>query len=66
MQRCGRCGAELHCAMAAGDAAPCWCTELPPAVPVPSGPTGTGAADAACWCRACLTAHIASLQRPHD
>jgi len=35
-------------------AARCWCTYLPAAVPVPSEPGG------ACWCPACLQAHIAA------
>jgi hypothetical protein len=39
--------------MADGGDAPCWCTELPPVVPVPGG-------QAACWCPACLRAHIAA------
>jgi len=38
--------------MADGNDGPCWCTELPPVVPVPG-------VDAACWCPACLRAHIA-------
>jgi hypothetical protein len=38
--------------MADGSAGPCWCTQLPPVVPVP------GAASA-CWCPACLKQHIA-------
>jgi hypothetical protein len=38
--------------MADGSDGPCWCTELPPVVPV-SG------VDAGCWCPACLRAHIA-------
>jgi len=36
------------------DGAPCWCTKLPPVVPLPS----PGAA-AGCWCPACLEQHIA-------
>jgi len=41
--------------MADGAAAPCWCTELPPAVALPREAVG-------CWCPACLRAHIAALQ----
>jgi hypothetical protein len=54
MSTCTRCGAEFGCAMADGGAGPCWCTELPAAVPVP------GEA-AACWCPACLKRHIDGL-----
>jgi len=52
MSQCSRCGAPFGCAMADGNAGPCWCTTLPPVVAVPG-------ADAACWCPACLRAHIA-------
>ena len=51
MSTCTRCGAEFGCAMADGGAGPCWCTELPPIVPVPG-------VDASCWCPACLKLHI--------
>ncbi|PIL39882.1 cysteine-rich CWC family protein [Massilia psychrophila] len=54
MSTCGRCGAPFGCAMADGGAQPCWCTELPAAVPVPGQPT-------ACWCPACLKQHIDEL-----
>ncbi|PQO95934.1 hypothetical protein C5614_17560 [Massilia phosphatilytica] len=56
MSTCTRCGAEFGCAMADGTdgGAPCWCTKLPPVVPLPS----PGAA-AGCWCPACLEQHIA-------
>ncbi|OON59442.1 hypothetical protein B0920_23990 [Massilia sp. KIM] len=57
MSTCTRCGAEFGCAMAEGSAEPCWCTQLPPAVPVPQEALG-------CWCPACLQAHIAALARP--
>ncbi|MFC5477537.1 cysteine-rich CWC family protein [Massilia suwonensis] len=53
MSVCSRCGAPFGCAMADGGDAPCWCTELPPVVPVPG-------AEAGCWCPACLRAHIAA------
>ncbi len=54
MSACKRCGAEFHCAMADGDDGnPCWCTAMPPAVPVPSLDT-----DVTCWCPACLKEHI--------
>ncbi|QBE63698.1 cysteine-rich CWC family protein [Pseudoduganella lutea] len=86
MSTCERCGATFHCAMADGkpgnmgnDAVepPCWCTLLPPAVPVPRQEgagdgmgegTAEGRATAAavgCWCPDCLKAHIAALARPH-
>jgi hypothetical protein len=55
MSTCTRCGAAFGCAMADGAAEPCWCTQLPPLVPVP------GEA-AACWCPACLKQHIAAQQ----
>ncbi|WP_342115788.1 cysteine-rich CWC family protein [Pseudoduganella sp. OTU4001] len=69
MSTCERCGAEFHCAMA--DAAPgqkpsgapgetpCWCTFLPPALPVPGEAAAVG-----CWCPDCLRAHIAALKAP--
>jgi hypothetical protein len=56
MSTCTRCGAVFSCGMADSMAEPCWCTALPAAVPVPQEATG-------CWCRACLTAHIAELSR---
>ncbi|NRR32413.1 cysteine-rich CWC family protein [Oxalobacteraceae bacterium] len=57
MSVCARCGATFSCAMAdPGDGQPCWCTQLPPAVPVP----GADATGAACWCPDCLKAHIAA------
>lgn len=64
MSTCSRCGASFGCAMVDGGAGPCWCTELPPAVPVPEA--GGSAAQAACWCPACLRAHIAQQSRPDD
>ncbi|MDB5960097.1 MAG: hypothetical protein JWP59_1391 [Massilia sp.] len=59
MSACSRCGALFTCAMADGSAAPCWCTALPPALPLPAA----GQA-AACWCPACLREHIAELETP--
>ena len=53
MSTCTRCGAGFGCAMADGASAPCWCTDLPPVVPVPG-------VDASCWCPQCLQQHIAS------
>ncbi|MFB9291540.1 cysteine-rich CWC family protein [Pseudoduganella plicata] len=59
MSTCERCGATFHCAMAVpgpdgkADPAPCWCTTLPPAVPVPDVQAAVG-----CWCPTCLRAHI--------
>jgi hypothetical protein len=71
MSICTRCGARFGCAMADGGAGPCWCTTLPPMVPVPvpapaAQDTAQGSAqDGApgCWCPACLRQHIAQ-QRP--
>jgi hypothetical protein len=55
MSTCSQCGTEFGCAMVDGtDGAPCWCTKLPPVVPLPA----PGAA-AGCWCPACLEQHIA-------
>ncbi|HEY5800277.1 MAG TPA: cysteine-rich CWC family protein [Burkholderiaceae bacterium] len=58
MSTCARCGAGFSCGMvdAAGSDAPCWCTALPPVLPVPSD------AVQACYCPACLAAVIASQQ----
>lgn len=54
MSTCKRCGAEFNCAMVDGnDCGPCWCTAMPPAVPVPATDT-----DVTCWCPACLKLHI--------
>jgi len=56
MSTCSRCGTQFSCAMKDADPAladqPCWCTYLPPSVPVPSAP------GASCWCPACLRQHI--------
>ncbi|MYM33049.1 hypothetical protein GTP38_01635 [Duganella sp. FT94W] len=56
MSTCSRCGAQFSCAMKDADPAapaePCWCTFLPPSLPVPSAP------GASCWCPACLRRHI--------
>ena len=54
MSLCTRCGAAFGCAMADGADGPCWCTELPPVVPLPG-------VEAGCWCPACLRAHIAEV-----
>ena len=51
MSVCTRCGAEFGCAMADGATEPCWCTALPPAVPVPQEAAG-------CWCPACVAASM--------
>jgi hypothetical protein len=60
MSTCERCGATFHCAMKDGpDAAPCWCTLLPPVVAVPRQ-QGDAAPAASCWCPDCLKAHIAA------
>ncbi len=51
MSVCSRCGAAFGCAMADGGSEPCWCTALPPVIPVPGVEVG-------CWCPACLRAQI--------
>ncbi|MEG2963271.1 cysteine-rich CWC family protein [Janthinobacterium sp. AD80] len=59
MSQCSRCGATFQCGQLDPDAStPCWCVALPPALPVP------GSAAAACWCPACLQAHIDALTPP--
>lgn len=61
MSVCKRCGAEFSCAMVDGnDGTPCWCTAVPPAVPVPAPET-----DLSCWCPACLKQHIDSTPAAH-
>jgi hypothetical protein len=47
------------------DGSPCWCTALPPAVPLPDTSVAT---DVTCWCPACLRLHIAekSAQKTTD
>ncbi|MBE3026626.1 hypothetical protein GQ37_014920 [Janthinobacterium sp. BJB1] len=58
MSQCTRCGATFQCGQTDLQAAgPCWCTALPPAMPVPGSAIG-------CWCPACLQVHIASLAHP--
>jgi hypothetical protein len=65
MSTCSRCGANFGCALADGLDEPCWCTRLPPVVPLPPPPpyTAPAAADKpavpGCWCPACLAEHIA-------
>lgn len=52
MSTCARCGATFSCAMAdPSDGQPCWCTALPPVMPVP---TPGADANASCLCPACL------------
>ncbi|MGJ7915125.1 cysteine-rich CWC family protein [Massilia sp. LXY-6] len=58
MSTCTRCGAGFGCAMVDGSDSPCWCTALPPVVPVPV-PSGAGQPAPGCWCPACLRQHIA-------
>ena len=56
MSTCTRCGATFSCAMAdPSDGQPCWCTALPPVVPVPGADAAAG-----CWCPECLRKHIAA------
>jgi hypothetical protein len=57
--------------MADGGSEPCWCTRLPPAVPVPAplpaqNKAGADAAATGCWCPACLDAHIAHAARTRE
>jgi len=48
--------------MADGADSPCWCTRLPPVVPVPA-PAGATAQAPGCWCPACLEQHIAQQRQ---
>jgi len=57
LSTCTRCGAAFGCAMADGGAGPCWCTALPPLLPVP--PAAGDMPAPGCWCPACLKQHIA-------
>jgi hypothetical protein len=68
MSVCSRCGAVFSCKMAdradpadfvdpAAPAQPCWCTYLPPTVPLPSG-ADVANGGARCWCPACLKLHM--------
>lgn len=66
MSLCARCGATFSCAMAdPSDGQPCWCTALPPVVPVP---TPGADPNASCLCPACLRqlidATATARQRP--
>jgi hypothetical protein len=71
MSICTRCGASFGCAMADGGTEPCWCTTLPPVVPVPvaAPPALETSQDASqdaapgCWCPACLRQHIAQQSK---
>ena len=57
MSVCSRCGVQFSCAMvdgAPGDP-PCWCVAMPAGLPLP----GESAAEATCWCPACLKNAIA-------
>ncbi|MGK5017948.1 MULTISPECIES: cysteine-rich CWC family protein [unclassified Janthinobacterium] len=59
MSQCTLCGATFQCGQTAPQTSePCWCTALPPAMPVP------GSRAIGCWCPACLQAHIATLTPP--
>jgi hypothetical protein len=67
MSLCSACGVQLFCAMADvganvanAAAAPCWCTQLPALMPVPSQQD----APAACYCRACLDAMLEKKRLP--
>ena len=55
---CPRCGTRFSCGMAAGQEV-CWCVAHPPIFAVP----GAGAADAACYCPACLAELVARRQQ---
>jgi len=65
MSICLRCGAAFSCAMLGEQDGPCWCTALPPALPLP------GAAGASCFCPGCLKLEIetrkgSAATPPHD
>jgi hypothetical protein len=62
MSICTRCGAAFACAMVDGGGDPCWCTALPPVVPVPVARSGAEQPVPGCWCPACLHQHIAQQQ----
>ena len=64
MSICVRCGMSFGCALLGELDSPCWCTQFPPIVPLPSKEAG-------CMCPGCLKMHIETLQRspppaPHD
>jgi len=48
--------------MVDGGGDPCWCTALPPVVPVPVAQSGAEQLSPGCWCPACLRQHIAQQQ----
>lgn len=56
MSTCPRCHADFTCAMAdqTGQNAPCWCTQLAPLAPPDRVKKPGAAADAVCYCPACL------------
>jgi hypothetical protein len=53
---CARCGTSFSCGMQAGEAS-CWCSVLPPVLPLPSDGSG-------CYCPDCLNSMIAETG-PH-
>ncbi|MES2318698.1 MAG: cysteine-rich CWC family protein [Pseudomonadota bacterium] len=64
MSICMRCGQSFSCAMMGEQDGPCWCTAMPPALPVP----GVGVS---CWCPGCLKLEIeaqkgSEARPPHD
>lgn len=53
---CPQCGAQFRCGMEGGDDE-CWCSALPPLLPVPAT-SDPGLAAASCLCPACLKARL--------
>jgi hypothetical protein len=56
MSICIRCGAAFGCAMLGEMDGPCWCTQLPPIVPVPAKEVS------GCMCPGCLKLHIEVME----
>ena len=46
---CAGCGAAFACGMTAAGGVPCWCADLPAAMPIPLSGSGVQ-----CLCRSCL------------
>ncbi len=55
---CPRCGTGFRCGMVSGDAT-CWCTQLPPLLPVPAADDTT----TTCFCPKCL-AELTAAAKP--
>jgi hypothetical protein len=52
--RCARCAAPFTCGLRAGEEN-CWCSGLPPLVPLPGRD---------CLCRRCLADELSKVSRP--